>query len=255
MRSRGVVSASARRPALSGTKAITNLCATSVFDTNAGTDTFVDTGVAQGADGILPFGFGSGAALTTTPVTMVWSGTQVYAGGPQATASMRMLHVAAATVQRAAVENLDLFIGEQPFVDGSSTTFEQGTIRFRLGTSSIPTGNIVMIGGVSGLKKSGLAAIRQVAKNFGAANATPSLTFPAACLTTNPIALFLVNATNPAGITPPTNFTEIEDSGYATPNRGGWWAYRNSGHTSATVTWPANSPSVWAAIGVEFDAS
>jgi hypothetical protein len=117
------------------------------------------------------------------------------------------------------------------------------------------TGAVVGVWTVAGMTKVGSAAVRQTA---GASNqtsgTTPTLTFGAAALTGNVILGGLANATNPAGITPPTNFTEDADVGYITPTAGFEMAHRDSGHTATTVTF-GNSASQWAAIVAELDTT
>jgi hypothetical protein len=118
------------------------------------------------------------------------------------------------------------------------------------------TGADITVSRVSGMTKVGAAAVRQVAHtdNTGAGT-TPNVVFPGVCLTGNVVLIGLSNATSPAGLTPPTSFTEGGDTGYATPTHGFEWAYRNSGHTSATVTWGGASASLWGAMGVELDTT
>lgn len=114
------------------------------------------------------------------------------------------------------------------------------------------TGADIAVARVSGITKTGLGAIRQAAHtdNTGTGT-TPNVVFGAACLTENPVLVGVSNATNPATMTPPTNFTERGDVGFATPTHGFEWATRDSGHTSATVTWGGASGSQWGAAGVE----
>jgi hypothetical protein len=123
-------------------------------------------------------------------------------------------------------------------------------------TGDNATGVVIFVAGVSGMAKVGAAAVRQsdITENTGAGT-TPSITFPAVCLTTNPTIVVIGNATNPAGCTPPTNWTELGDTGHATPDRGGEYAHRDSGFTGTTITWGAASPSAWGAIGIELDTS
>lgn len=108
------------------------------------------------------------------------------------------------------------------------------------------------------ITKVGSAAVRQTGKqdNQGSGG-TPAPAFPAAALTTNPTLGFVTNTTNPAGLTPPTNWTEPAgfDTGYATPNGGGESCHRDSGFTGTVITWGSTSASAFGSLIVEADAS
>jgi hypothetical protein len=93
--------------------------------------------------------------------------------------------------------------------------------------------------------------IRQVAVGSGAAASAPSATFPVAANTNNCIIAVAGNGANPAALTAPGSFAEIGDTGVNTPPTGQEAANRNSGHTSATVTWGANSGTAWGAAIIE----
>jgi hypothetical protein len=117
------------------------------------------------------------------------------------------------------------------------------------------TGCIIFVVGVSGMHRVGAAAVRQTAEANGATGTTPAVTFASAVLTDNPTIGWLGNATNPAGMTPPTSWTEpIPDTGFATPTIGGEEVARNSGFTGTTVTWGSTS-STHGEVMVELDAS
>lgn len=131
-------------------------------------------------------------------------------------------------------------------------------------TGDTGTGVGIRVYGIGDMSRTGLDAIRNNsgAENTGqvstfgdiAAN-TPSDSFPAATLTGNPILAMLCNNQNPAGVSPPTNFTEDLDSGHAGPTSGYEFCTRSSGHVSATVTWGSLSAGNWAVLIVELDAS
>lgn len=88
--------------------------------------------------------------------------------------------------------------------------------------------------------------------NGGAATA-PTFDFTSVVNTNNSTLVAAANAANPAALTPPTNWTELADTGHATPARGLETARRNSGFAAQTVLWAAASPSAWGAIGLELD--
>lgn len=107
---------------------------------------------------------------------------------------------------------------------------------------------------VSGMKRAGFGAVRQVAnQDNGSAAGTPAPVFPAACLTDNPVIGLFSNASNPAGVTEPAGFTETIDTGGATPAEGYQMVFRNFGFTGTTLTWGGASATVFAARAIELD--
>lgn len=109
---------------------------------------------------------------------------------------------------------------------------------------------------VSGMSRTGSAASRQTAKQSNqAGGGTPSVTFGVAMDTNNPSVGCVWNLTNPAGLTPPTNWTEVNDGGYNTPAHGRESVRRDSGSTATTVTWNSTSASEFATLMIELDAS
>lgn len=110
---------------------------------------------------------------------------------------------------------------------------------------------------VSGMTKVGStnAAKQTGSQSNAAAATTPAPAFPAAALTQNPTLGMVANATSPAGLTPPTNWTESIDVGHTTPTAGGETVFRNSGFTGTTITWGSTSASAFSDIIVELDTS
>jgi hypothetical protein len=125
--------------------------------------------------------------------------------------------------------------------------------------SDAGTGSIIFVCRVSGMTKTGATAIRQVAiQENQAASGTPAPVFSAAALTNNPTLGFIGNNSSPAGMTPPTGWTEpatTGDLGYGSPTTGGAYCFRDSGFTGTTITWGSTSASVFASIIIELDAS
>lgn len=118
------------------------------------------------------------------------------------------------------------------------------------------TGNFVGIWSVSGMVRSGLGAVRQIAiQENGSAAGTPAPVFPVTPLTGNPVFALCGNQTNPAAMTPPTGLTESVDTGWATPTTGIEIARVDSGYTTQTVTWGGASASVFGALCAELDTS
>lgn len=108
---------------------------------------------------------------------------------------------------------------------------------------------------VTGMSRVGLNAIIQSAVQQNQAAATPAPVFGAAPNTNNPIIGAVFNATNPAGMTPRTNFTERADVGYNTPTTGLEVMSRDSGETATTQTWGSASASAFSSLVVELDSS
>lgn len=106
---------------------------------------------------------------------------------------------------------------------------------------------------VTDMGGAGLAAVRQSAGNGnGAAGATPSVVFANAIHPANPVLGAVSNATNPAGITQPSGWTEPQaDTGFATPTSGLEVAFRASGETVTTLNWGSTSATAFGVAAVE----
>ena len=113
-------------------------------------------------------------------------------------------------------------------------------------------GVIIEISAISGMTKTGAAAAAQSAKvDNQAASGTPAVTFGATTSTNNPTIGYVYNNSNPSGMTPPSGWTERDDSGHATPNKGVEYATRDSGFAGTTITWGSTSATVFCAVVVE----
>lgn len=120
-------------------------------------------------------------------------------------------------------------------------------------------GSILFVCRVSGMTKTGLAAIRQFAFQENQAAGTPAPAFSVAALTSNPTLGCIGNTTATAAtMTPPTSWTEpasTGDLGYGSPTTGGEYCFRDSGFTGTTITWGSSSSTGFASLIVELDAS
>ena len=127
---------------------------------------------------------------------------------------------------------------------------------FTLSNPGSDTGGGLAIVKVTGMDVAGSAAIRQI--DYGALNGgttpTTSGTWPSNKVISNPVIGFLINSTNPAGVTVTTGYTELLNTGYATPDTGLEIQYVNSGDNTDTLTMGGNSASFWYFLGVELDA-
>lgn len=108
---------------------------------------------------------------------------------------------------------------------------------------------------LTGMSRTGSAAVRQAAGQANQAAGTPAPAFSSAALTGNSTIGAILNSTNPATMTPNASWTEKHDLGYNVPTTGLETCTRDSGFTGTTVTWGSSSASVFASVIVEFDAS
>lgn len=121
------------------------------------------------------------------------------------------------------------------------------------------TGSTIFVCAVAGMSRFGLDAVKQSAKqDTGTGGTTPAPAFGASCLTGNPTLGCVGNKSNPAALTPPTDWTEpatTGDLGYDAPTAGGEYVFRDSGFTGTTITWGSTSATAFGAVIVELDAS
>lgn len=120
----------------------------------------------------------------------------------------------------------------------------------------VTTGTTIVVLAVSGMSRTGLDAIRQIALHENqSSGTTPTTVFAGAALTGNVTIGAAANVSNPAGITEPTGWTEAVDTGFDLPSVGLEVVYRNSGSTSDTITWGSTYGSNGGAISIELDTS
>lgn len=103
--------------------------------------------------------------------------------------------------------------------------------------------------------KSGLAAIVQSARQENqAAAGTPAPAFSSSASVVNVTLGAVFNATNPAGLTAPTNWTERQDTGFNTPSTGLESVNRDATFSGTTITWGSTSASAFSSIIIEIDS-
>jgi len=124
-------------------------------------------------------------------------------------------------------------------------------------TGDAGTGCIIFVARIAGMTKTGNAAIKQSnGQSNQTAAGTPAPTFTSNCATNNPTLGFIANATNPAGMTPPPNWTEATpDLGYNTPTTGAEYVFRDSGFTATVITWGNASATAFGDIIIELDGA
>jgi hypothetical protein len=122
-------------------------------------------------------------------------------------------------------------------------------------TGDAASGVNFFVSRVAGMTATGSAAVRQTAKDEnGTGSNNPCVSqFASACLTANPTLGYVFNGNNPAAQTPPTNWTEQADTGFATPSRGGEYISRDSGFTGTQIQWGSIGSATYGALIVELD--
>lgn len=149
---------------------------------------------------------------------------------------------------RSGVDTLYCYVSDQLVTD---TTAGQ-----TVATASGGSGSIISVYRIAGLNHFYPQALVQVnGKSDQASGApAPNPAFAAAAQTFNAVMGAVANSTNPAGMTPPSGWTETAaaDTGYATGAVTGLEScFRNSGETGTTITWGSNSASISASIILE----
>ena len=120
------------------------------------------------------------------------------------------------------------------------------------------TGGGLQVLKVTGMSNAGLAAILQ-SKNQDSqtAGTTPAPVFGFAVKTANAVIGAVMNAGNPAALTPRSSpaYTERADVGYATPTTGLETMSIDSGETATTITWGGTSATLFGDIVMELSTA
>lgn len=140
------------------------------------------------------------------------------------------------------------------FVSNSFATAVSQTVTFNC-TGDNATGSIIQVARIAGMSRAGINAIRQYATQNNQSPGTPSVSFTNAVQTNNPTLGLVGNETTPAGMTPPTGWTELNDTGYSTPTTGAEYVGRDSGFTGTTLTWGNSTSFDFASLIVELDST
>lgn len=125
-------------------------------------------------------------------------------------------------------------------------------------TPSGDNGGGLQVFKITGMSRYGsLAIVQSSGQSNQTGGTTPAPVFGVAVTTTNPVITALVNATNPAGITPRSSpaYTERVDTGWASPTSGVENSSIDSGETASTITYGGTSASVFSDYVVELDTS
>jgi hypothetical protein len=159
---------------------------------------------------------------------------------------------------RTSLDRLNVYVANQ-LVPASPVAM---TVTYTPGDAG--TGTCIWVKRITGMTNTGSAAIRGSAGSSNqTGTGTPAVTLPAAALTGNPLIGVIgvaVPTANPY-CTPPTSWTRPAGNpgqlSYTTPTTSAEYYFRDSGHTSATITWGSAivGNSGWNVLAVEFDAS
>lgn len=124
-------------------------------------------------------------------------------------------------------------------------------------TGDTATGCLIFVARLNSMARAGASSVRQYAgQSSQGGGTTPAPDFSMSCLTGNPTIGFVFNQTNPAGMTSPTDWSELTaDIGISLPTAGAEYVIRNSGFTGTTITWGSTSASNYCDIILEFDTT
>ncbi len=129
----------------------------------------------------------------------------------------------------------------------SSTTFTA--------TNTGDTGGGLTVLRFSGMSRTGSQAIKQSKGESSATENPPTITFGATTDTANPVILACMGEDNPLALTPPTGFTEADDTGWATPTTGIEVCWDDAGNTATLFSWSGGASTDHNEVGLELDTS
>lgn len=204
----------------------------SLFDTNSGTHTVTATPAA--GDLIVIITAATGSTVQQPPTDDNSSGTY--------TQLQNALKATSADI-------LGIWVRNAPIASAVSTIFTLAP-----GTT---TGGGLAVLKVTGMSNTGSAASRSTGSQANQASGTPAPVLGGAALTGNPVIAAVFNATNPATMTARSSpaYTELVDTGWATPTTGIEIMAINSGETAQTITWGSSSASAFCSVVTELDSS
>lgn len=210
------------------------LLGSATFNTTSGTHTVVAT--PSVGDLILIVTANSGSTTTTA------APTDNNSGGAGA---YTLVNTA---VKATSADTMQVWVRNALIAAASSTTFQQAP-----GTTT--GGGLVVLRIPNALAAGSSAIIRSAIQSNQAAATAPAPVLGATPSSSNAILTAVFNATSPAGTPVRTGYTSQANVGYSTPTTGLRVATRNSGETSATITWSGTSASAFCSIAVEVSGS
>jgi len=220
------------------------LLGAATFDTNAGNKTVVATPTIGDLIVVI--------AATTGSTTTLVVDNQTPAGA--------YTQIGAAFTGFSTSGSLSAWIRTALINSNASTTWTA--------TQTSSTGGGLAVFRIAGASIAGLGAIRGAGgQSSGTTGTTPApvllgrlgTTFSGtqAALTENGMITAIANGTSPGGTTIRSSpaYTRDVNAGYSVPATGLDAGHLNSGETASTITWGGNSPSAFASIAIEIDAS
>jgi hypothetical protein len=130
---------------------------------------------------------------------------------------------------------------------GTSTTFTA--------TNTGDTGGGLTVLRFSGMTRVGIEAIKQYIGESSATENPPTITFRETTLTGNPVVLACLGEDSPLALTPPTGFTEADDTGWSTPTTGIEVCWDDAGNTATLFSWSGGASTDHNEVGVELDTT
>jgi len=146
----------------------------------------------------------------------------------------------------ASVNIMSAFIRNTPIPNITNTTVT-------VATGSNTSGAIV-IAAISNMSTGGISNIRSFGSQANIASGTPSTILNTNAEVNSITLCSVANVTSPAGMTPPSNWTNAQDTGQGSPAIGLSVSYRNSNFNGNTITWGSASASAFASFAVEIDS-
>ena len=208
-----------------------SLLGTPTFTTTSGTKTVTATPAVN--DLIIIITAHSGNTSTAAPTDNQTGGTYTLVN---------------TAVKATSADTMKVWVRDNLISSATSTVFTHAP-----GTT---TGGGLVVIDAQGMDKAGSSAIvKSAIQSNQAANGTPAPVFGSAVNTQNAVIGAVFNASNPAALTPRTNFSELYDSGYNNPSTGLEVISDNSGETGTTMTWGGTSATAFASVVVELEAS
>lgn len=211
--------------------ATVTLLGTATFNTSSGTKTVTATPAVGDLIVIVTANTGS-TTTTAAPTDNNSSGTYT---------------IINTAVKATSADTMQIWVRNALIASATSTIFTQAP-----GTTS--GGGLVVLK-ITGMSRTGASAfVRSAIQSNRAAGGTPAPVLAATPSTLNPIITAVFNASNPGNVTARANYTRVANLGYNTPASGLCVADRDSGETSATITWGSTSASAFCSIAVEIDS-
>lgn len=213
--------------------AVLTLLGSTTFSTSSGTKTVTATPAVDDLIVIVCAHTGNTSAAAPTDNNSDGLGTYTLVGTQQS--------------KNSSADTLGIWVRDALIGSASSTVFTHAP--------GSTTGGGLAVHKITGMSRAGSSAVKQSAgQSNQAASGTPTLSFGANLTAGNVFLGAVFNASNPAGMTPPTGCTERTDVGYNSPASGLETTSRDSVVAVSSVPW-GNTSSAFCSAGVELDVT